>query len=79
MSSTVLQDALSVLDAAAVELPLKSRSFEATRQLLIWSKQLVNMFFIGYFWNRSIQSVSCISLLQTQPLTGFSANRLVNW
>ena len=34
MSSTVLQDALSVLDAAAVELQWKSRSFEATRQLL---------------------------------------------
>src|SRR5919199_3204555 len=34
MSSTVLQDALSVLDAAAVESPLKSRNFEATRQLL---------------------------------------------
>jgi hypothetical protein len=25
----------------------------------------VNMFFIGYSWNRLIQSVSCISLLQT--------------
>src|SRR3569832_1996582 len=34
MSSTVLLDALSVLHAAAVESPLKSRSFEATRQLL---------------------------------------------
>ncbi len=34
MSSTVLQDALSVLDAVVVESPLKSRSFEATRQLL---------------------------------------------
>jgi hypothetical protein len=34
MSSTVLLDALSVLDAAAVELPLKLRNFEATRQLL---------------------------------------------
>ncbi len=35
MSSTVLQDALSVLDAAVVELQWKSRSFEATRQLLM--------------------------------------------
>jgi hypothetical protein len=34
MSSTVLQDALSVLDVAVVESPLKSRSFEAIRQLL---------------------------------------------
>ena len=34
MSSTVLQDALSVLDAVVVESRLKLRSFEATRQLL---------------------------------------------